>query len=201
MDDKTVTLVVSSIVGLLPLLANAALSAIQGNTGRSRRDDAIAVARARIQLLDEWIKAQESVSTPDHYAELKQTASQELDSIHQGVIRTLATSEPRHERIRDRDAVQRIFLLYRPLNPISWLLHTLFYMSAAMSLAVVLLTAIHLITGTALEIPDYIEYGINLAVPLLVFALIFRWLGVLVDHQAEKQQEAEGENGPAIPLP
>ena len=191
MDDKTATVVVSAIVGLFPLLANTLVSALLGRSARSRRDDAITLARQRIQLLDEWVKAHETVSTPEHYADLKATASQELDTIHEGVIKALEQATPRLQRLKDRHLLERLFLLYRPESAASWVLHTLFYMSAAMFAAVVLLSALNLATGTAAEMVDYATFSLNVALPLLILAVVFRGLGALLDRQAEKRLEAD----------
>jgi hypothetical protein len=184
MDKTTLAVVITGIVGLFPLLANTLISIFQGRTSRAHRDDAITVAKQRIEFLDSWIKSQESVSTAEHLAELKQIASEELDDIRRGVLTALATTAAKPSRAADRHAVQRLFLMYRPHSIAGWVWHTLFYMTGAMCIAVVLLTVLS-------YDPTTLEGGVIIAVAFLILALIFRGLGALVDGWAEKKLQAD----------
>jgi hypothetical protein len=194
MDDKLIAVIGTAIVGLLPLIANPIISAVQRRGRRARRDDAISVAKERVEFVESWIKAQELVSTAERLAEQKKAASQELDEIRGGVLKSLEEATHTPTPIADRHFVERALLLYRPNSVGGWLWHTLFYMTVLMFIAIEALTVLSVPNLSASDAAYNVKFALVFGVIAVILAFVFRGLAAVVDRDIQDRLRAEADS-------
>ncbi len=187
MPAQFIPVIGGAIAGLLPTIMTAVVSWLNTRSLQSRRAQALAIAQQRIAFLDDWIKAQEGLCTPDRLDQLKSSVSDELADLRLQLADVLEDHRrPPEQIIAERTLLQKALLIYAPRTGAGWALHTLFYMSLATAAVLAFLTA-----GNAGTMdPQSLYYTIGCFVlPALILAFIFRQVAVQVERrtlQAEK---------------
>ena len=184
--DKIITGLLGAGVALVPLIANTVIGAIQGRSARSRRDNAIAAAKSRVDFLNGWIKAQEDIAPPERLAELKESATHELDDIRQSVLSAVAESAPKPLQIADRHVLQNLFLLYRPRSVGGWVTHALFYMSAGALIAWLGYFYYSDVLIQEYSLVDDLSLIIGVAIPVLILAIVMQIVARAIDNRVDE---------------
>lgn len=201
MPQQLVPVIGGAIAGLLPTILTAVVSWINTRTIQSRRTQALAIAQQRIAFLEDWIKAQEGLSTPDRLDQMKNSVSDELTNLRSQLADTLDDHrKPPEQIIAERTLLQKVLLIYAPRTGAAWALHTLFYMSLATGVVVGLLAAVAAAGGTDAQ-SLYATVGC-FVIPAFILAFIFRQVAVEAERrtmQADKAASvmpASAEAGP-----
>lgn len=182
MNPQLTAALLAGVAGLVPLVANLVISAVQSRSRRSQRNDAISLAKQRVEFLNSWIKAHQAVSAPDRLEAVKQIAYKEMDDIRDGLQVFLRESHPlamanRPAAVAARqqiDASRRWFLLYRPYSVAGWVWHSLFYMFSLCTLSTIALAFISILSGgydaasTIVSLLALIIYVIPVAIVRLI---------------------------------
>ena len=185
--DKLLTGLAGASVTLVPLIINSVVSLLQNRSANRRRDSAIADAKSRVDFLSDWIKAQEQVSSADHLSELKQSTSQELDTIRQSVLTIVHETEPKPPELADRRVLQNLFLLYWPRTIGSWVLHALFYLGAGLLAAIIALYVTGGFSGPDIDAASAFFGFLVFAIPLLLFTIGMQRFARRVDQKENER--------------
>lgn len=180
MPAQIIPIVGAAIAGLLPTILTAVVSWLNNRSLQARRTQALALAEQRISFLQDWVKAQEGLTTPPQLDDMKDSVSDELSALRTQLADIMEdhrrTADPAAERL----ALEKIFLMYAPRSAGAWVFHTLFYMSLAVTGIFVLLTATRSL--------DPLDTAIAcLDLPGLIAAVVFRQLAVEADKRVQDQ--------------
>ncbi len=200
MPAQFIPVIGGAIAGLLPTILTAVVSWLNARSLQGRRTEALAIAQQRIAFLDEWIKAQEGLSTPDRLDQMKSSVSDELSELRSQLADVLEDQRrPPEQLIAERTFVQKALLIYAPRTATAWVLHTLFYMSLGTASILALIIAL----GASGTDAQGIYYTIGcFIVPALILAFIFRQVAVQAERKAiQAQKGAAAVPAPAEPAP
>lgn len=196
LNFQLIFIIVGAIAGLFPVFLTSALSWLEKRSLATKQNRALDLAKRHIEFLDSWVKVQETISSSEHFEEIKLEASEDLDQLRKSLSERMVEEE---EDIEDdeKNLLQRLFLAYWPHNAAGWVWHTLFYMFLGMNVLWVFGIGIDPDTGQYSR--DVFWEDINttlfLIVPLLfVPLLLIRWLAVKTDRKAEEKMAALRES-------
>lgn len=122
--------IATAVVGFITLLGGTWARLAAWNEQRSikaKYQDEIGLAERRIAFLGTWLKAQESVCTPERFAEVKQDSARELDELRRKLTEFMHQADERKDKVNAGKSVRRMFLLFLPHNLGGWICHLLFY--------------------------------------------------------------------------
>ncbi|HEX8992820.1 MAG TPA: hypothetical protein VF784_14165 [Anaerolineales bacterium] len=188
MPEQFVPVLGGAIAGLLPTILTAIVSWLNNRSLQSRRTQALAIAQQRIAFLDDWIKAQEGLCTPDRLDQIKGAVSDELNDLRLQLADVLEDHRrPPEQIIAERTFLQKALLVYTPRTGAAWVFHTLFYMSLATGAVLGFLTALGSSTTDAQSV--YVTIGC-FVVPTLILAFIFRQVAIEVERRAVQADKA-----------
>lgn len=193
MDENSLKILFGALAGLIPLIAAAVINNAQSRSLRARRNDAIGIATQRVDFLTTWIASQESISPPEHYAQLKDGVQHELEDIKHDLDQLLAASQAvKRSAAEEHKSLafwSRLFLMYRPYSIGGWVWHTLFYMACFIGI-VFILTGLLAASPSESTFAYYVGYLIGIIIYLIpVFAVIVvtRLIAGYVDNRAVKK--------------
>ena len=123
--------VVGALLGLLPPLSKW----LSDRSSLAKRRQAFQDCKSHTEFFDTWLRAQESVSTPERIEELKSEVSNMLDSLIKDYSNLLTHKEIEKPEVPAvLSLLKRMFLAYWPHNFSGWVFHILFYMLMGMGL-------------------------------------------------------------------
>lgn len=175
MSEGTIAAILAA---LLPVAVTALFAWFERRGQEVRRNAAIDTAHKRIQFLNTYLTTQQMILPPERHEMLKQTIGTEVERIFQELAAVLDEIERTTRHTREKNVVQRIFLLYRMRTSQSNLFRALFYTLLVASTVISLLFTIGAAT---IQDTNIITAGIGIAILLLPFislALLFRWLAL-----------------------
>ena len=193
MREQISIVIIGALVGLFPTLLATLIKWLDKRGLVTKQNRALGLAKQRVEFLDNWIKVQETLCSPEQFDEIKQEVSNELVQINRTLRENLVEEEDEFVTFEERNVLQRLFLLYTPRSVTGWVFHIIFYMFLG------ILTAI-LISGLGLgfgpqgwSIAQLIGAWIVFS-PLVVLVFLFRWFAVRSDRAAEERMEAQHES-------
>jgi hypothetical protein len=134
--DKLIIPLASSMVGLIPVLINLLVNALDKRGHVARRNAALTYLNQRVGFLTSWFQLQKEINNQEQLLKIKGMMSNELTDIYEEFAEALLEVEKesleRREllaRVKRTNGFRRFFLLYTPYNTSGWLYHTLYYMS------------------------------------------------------------------------
>lgn len=188
MPQQFIPVIGAAVAGLLPTIMTAVVSWLNNRSLQSRRTEALAVAQQRIAFLNDYIKAQEGLCTPDRLDQLKSSVSDELSDLRMQLADVLEEHRrPPEQVIAERTFLQKALLIYAPRSGAAWALHTLFYMFLAVGAILGFITAVG--AGTMDAQTLYATIGC-FVVPAFILAFIFRQVAVEVERRALQAEKA-----------
>ena len=180
MQAQIIPIVGAAIAGLFPTILTAVVSWLNNRSLQARRTQALALAEQRITFLQDWIKAQEGLATSAQLDNMKDSVSDELSDLRSQLGDIMDDHRRTADNAEERLFLQKLFLIYIPRSAGAWVLHTLFYMTLAVTALFVLLTVTHSM--------DPIDTAIAcLDLPGLIAAVVFRQLAVAADKRVQEQ--------------
>lgn len=171
-QDKVLLAFVSSLMGLIPLIINLVVNAVDKKSQTSRRNSQIQYLNSRIDLLSKWFHFQKEIVGAEQTGDYKETVKEELAEIFEEynsavleVDKQSAIRKELYDRVKRTGPLKRAFLLYAPYNMRGWIFHTAYYM-----------TALPFLVGTTFFLFDYFSSDITIselpvAVPLFAVFL------------------------------
>ncbi len=96
----------------------------QGRDQSFQRKQMRTEAEETIEFFEKWVKAQESLCSPEEFEQVKTHARAELDKAYQRLVEMHDT----RTHFQAYTLFQRAFLWYKPTRLLSWFTHSLFYL-------------------------------------------------------------------------
>src|SRR5437899_1585557 len=121
---KLIGVLVAIVGAVLPLI----ISSVQKRSAANKHDRELEQGLKYATYIEAWLKAQELLGTPEHVANAKRMAQQELDRSLQRISELSQRKENAHLPHEERSRLQRWFLLFFPSRLSGWVVHTLFYL-------------------------------------------------------------------------
>jgi hypothetical protein len=115
---------------LLPILINAVVAWFDKRSLDVKQHSALELAKSRVDFIEKWVAVQQHVNSPERFEEIKRQTAYELDELKHGLTEVLAETEEKPATPVQESArivLQRLLLLYRPLNFSGWIAHIVFY--------------------------------------------------------------------------
>ncbi len=193
MREQTTIIIIGALAGLLPALLATLSKWLDKRSLTARQNRALSLAQQRVEYLDNWVKVQETLCSPEQFDEIKQEVSNELVQINRTLRENLVEEEDEFVTFEERNVLQRLFLLYTPRNVPGWVFHIIFYMFFGILLAMLAFGLGLGIRADSWSTAQLIGEWIVLS-PLVVLIFLFRWFAVRSDRAAEEGMEAQHES-------
>jgi hypothetical protein len=175
------------LAALLPLALTALVTWWERRGQEARRNTAIDTANKRIQFLHSYLTTQQLILPPEPYESLKQTLGAEVERIYEDLAIELNEIERITRRTKEKNLIQRIFLLYRLQTTGARLFRALFYTLLITSTVLSILFTIGTITNQDINIISTI-LGISvILLPFIGLGLLFRWLALQRERNAQDE--------------
>jgi hypothetical protein len=185
MDQKVfITALIGALLGLIPTIASALIVWIEKRDRANQREQAIEFAGKQVTFLSSWLEARQQSETGDKLDKIKEMIAAELDEIKAHVDEALEIQvEAPAKRIKERNFIQRAFLLYAPQSMSARVYRTLFFVFLGMTL---------LVGAFWVSIPNQDFGALIIGVIIFVFpfmlpAILFNRLAVRSDRKAEEK--------------
>ena len=187
---EVLTIVIGGLVGLLPILMNSIVSWFDKRSLDVKQHGALELAKSRVDFIEKWVGVQQQVNSPERFEEIKRQTAYELDELKHGLTEVLAEAEEQPATPVQESAkivIQRLLLLYRPLNFSGWIAHAVFYVVLLLTVFTVIgyQPGVDLTTGQfswSILWSDLIAVFI-LCIPLL----IIRAVAIRIDRKAQEK--------------
>jgi hypothetical protein len=193
--------IIEKLVPVVITLLTAAIGAagVLVQEWRQKRDDNHQRKRARaeasemVSLIEKWIQTQQLACSEEEFAQVKQTARQQLEHVYSSMLTMQEVKEP----VEERSFIQRALLLYRPVSFGAWVLHLMFYGLGAMILLLGFFTALLIIAPNTNQNSDnnltpggWVVMLSILYLLLFLPALGIRAWAIVIDKRHRKHQAA-----------
>ena len=132
MKYEIVIITIGALAGLFPTFLGTLISWFEKRSFTARQDRSLGLAQQRVEYLDNWVKVQETLCSPEQFDEIKQKVSNELVQINRTLSESLVEEEDEFVTFDERNVLQRLFLFYTPRSGTGWVLHIIFYMFLGM---------------------------------------------------------------------
>lgn len=189
MKENTTLIFFGALAGLFPILLTWTLSRLEKRSFAAKRDQALNLAKKRVEFLDTWVNAQKGLCSNERFEEIKREVSDELDQLMETLSERLAEEEDSdadERNIDERNLLERLLLVYYPYNVAGWVLHILFYMFFGMTLLSIPLYKPGFLRSQ-FSVGQFMTDSIIIIVVLILPMLIIRWLAVRADRKAEEK--------------
>jgi hypothetical protein len=175
MSEETIAAILTA---LLPLTLTALITWLERRGQEARRTTAIDTAYKRIQFLQLYLTTQQLILASEPYETLKQTIGIEIERIFLELTSVLNDIERTTQHTKEKNAIQRILLLYPIHTPRAKLFRGLFYTLLTISTVLSLLFTIGTSTNQDTNL-IIATIGISIILlPFVALALLFRWLAI-----------------------
>jgi len=196
MREQITIVIIGALVGLFPTLLATLIKWLDKRSLTARQNRALGLAQQRVEYLDNWVKVQETLCSPEQFDEIKQEVSNELVQINRTLRENLVEEEDEFVTFEERNVLQRVFLLYTPRSVPGWVFHIIFYVFLGI-LSVWLISGLEMSWTRGRSIAYVIGSLIGqlgILSPLVVLIFLFRWFAVRSDRAAEERIEAQHES-------
>lgn len=180
-----------ALAGLLPVGLTVLIAWFEKRSIAARQNRALDLAQKQVTFLEVWLKMQQTVSSAEQFSAVKLATTDELNQIITQLKATLAAEVIAKQRVatslRQRTFVQRLLLMYIPLNGIAWVFHILFYMLTGIVLMILLFSYIGATLGTEFDFISWLFGSLLINSPLLAVLLLLRWGALRIDYRELNQ--------------
>lgn len=185
--DKMLTLINS----LLPIMATFFLAWLSSRNEQTRRRSRLEEARHRIELIKEYVISQElAIDDPAELGEIKKAAARELYEIKAFLDLNLQGFEKTSEK--SESFFQRFFLLYKMKTGLAAIFRVAYFIVLFVSILWSILVSslifnpLSSLGSTSTDALINILATIMLTLPVILVALLLRWLAVRFDTLQRK---------------
>jgi len=186
-QDKMLTLINS----LLPIIATLFLAWLNSRTEQTKHRSRMEEAKHRIELIKEYVISQElAIDDPTELGEIKKAAAKELYDIKAFLDLKLQSLEKTSEK--SDSFLQRFFLLYKMKTGLAAFLRVAFFIVLFVSILWSILVSslifnpLSSLGSTSTDALTNFLATIMLTLPVILVALLLRWLAVRFDTLHKK---------------
>jgi len=183
-------LITSLISSLLPILITVVFAWISSRNDQAKRRHVLDDAKQRIELISAYVASQNLVlDDPHELGVIKKTAANELYEIKAFLDTRLQSLEKSSEK--SENYFQRFFLLYKMRTRLAGFFRVCFFLMAIVS--IVWSFTLSSLNFTSESVQEY-GLGFNIALvlilslPVVLVALLLRWLAIKYDKPASSTQ-------------
>jgi hypothetical protein len=144
---------------------------LQKRDARHQRKEARLEATELISVIEKWMAAQQQICSSEEFEEVKQSVRRRLDRVYSSLVSSHDIKKP----IERRPFIRRALLFYKPASLLGWILHTIFYVLAALILVWGIFSIISIYRPQIYQLD-----GQPLTLNEIVFIIILYWLLLLV---------------------
>jgi hypothetical protein len=184
MSSELISTIISS---LLPIFVTLFFAWLSNRNDQVKRRNMIEDAKSRIELINEYVSAQNLVIPElSKLEEIKRTAANELYDIKKFLDNNLQSLEKTSKR--SDEPIQRFFLIYKMNTFWAALFRILFFITLVFS---ILLSIFNISVNYSDAVSQLIFDSIVFTTPFILFAFLFRWLAIKLDKPLNPTKQKE----------